>query len=258
MKTEITSRLSGKVSLITGGASGIGRGTALAFAREGATVVVADRDETGALETVALIKALECSASYISVDVSEPESVKSMMDELIDRYGHLDCAFNNAGIAGPMGQVIHDYPLYAWDQVFNINIRGVMLCMQHEIRQMLLQGSGTIVNTASIWGMVGAFGSSAYVASKHAVVGLTKAAGIEYAAQGIRVNAVSPGTIRTPMLNPAIDAFDDFETNITAAHPIGRIGEPGEVAEAVIWLSTDASSFVVGQNIPVDGGFTLQ
>ncbi|MFC3052863.1 SDR family NAD(P)-dependent oxidoreductase [Kordiimonas pumila] len=250
--------LAGKVALVTGASTGIGRATAKAFARDGATVVLADINEKDAGDLLQELDKSGATACFIKTDVASPSDVEALTAEIINRYGKLDCAFNNAGIAGPMGQMLDGYTLEDWDRVFSINIRGVMLCMQQQIRQMLKQGSGTIVNTASIWGFVGAMGCSAYVASKHAVVGLTKATAIEYAPKGIRVNCVSPGTIRTPIIKPAIDAFDNFEENMIAAHPIGRLGEPIEVGEAVVWLSKPASSFVVGQNLPVDGGFTLQ
>jgi NAD(P)-dependent dehydrogenase (short-subunit alcohol dehydrogenase family) len=170
----------------------------------------------------------------------------------------LDCAFNNAGIAGEIGASTHEYLEESWDRVFGVNLKGVWCCMKYEIAQMLKQGGGAIVNTASIWGLVGAQGASAYVASKHAVAGLTRAAALEYAPKGIRINAVNPGTIRTPILDPFIAAMPDFESMMAARHPIGRIGMPEEVAEAVVWLCSDAASFVIGHNLPVDGGYTAQ
>lgn len=258
MDALLAKPLKNKVALVTGGGSGIGQATAKVFARQGAAVVVADMDLEGADATVSEIDKFGGEASSVRIDVSDPSDVQAMIDAVLDRHGRIDCAFNNAGISGPMGAVLDEYSLEDWDRVFSVNCRGVMLCMQAEIKQMLKQGGGSIVNTASIWGLVGSFGSSAYVASKHAVVGITKSAGIEYSARGIRVNAVSPGTIRTPILQPAIESFDNFEETMVAAHPIGRIGEPREVGEAVAWLCSDAASFVVGQNLPVDGGFTLQ
>lgn len=163
-----------------------------------------------------------------------------------------------AGIAGPMGVPIHECREQDWDRVLAINLKGVWLCMKYQVRQMLAQGGGAIVNTASIWGFVGAAGACAYVAAKHGVVGLTKAAALEYSARNIRINAVSPGTIRTPILDPLIAGDPDFVAKIGALHPIGRVGEPPEVAAAVVWLCSDAASFVAGQNLPVDGGYTIQ
>jgi NAD(P)-dependent dehydrogenase (short-subunit alcohol dehydrogenase family) len=190
--------------------------------------------------------------------VSQPEEVESLFDQISATYERLDCAFNNAGIPGAIGFSTHEYPDESWQRVVDVNLKGVWLCMRQELKQMLRQGGGVIVNTASIWGLVGAPGAAAYVASKHAVAGLTKAAALEYAPRGIRINAVNPGTIRTPILDPFIAAMPDFESFMTARHPIGRIGRPEEVAEAVVWLCSDAASFVVGQNLPVDGGYTIQ
>jgi NAD(P)-dependent dehydrogenase (short-subunit alcohol dehydrogenase family) len=250
--------LAGKVALVTGGSTGIGKASSLAFAREGARVVVADTNVNGGEETVRDIKKSGGEALFIKADVLMAAEVEALVKTTVDTYGRLDCAFNNAGIAGVFGVSTHEYPEESWDRVIAINLKGVWLCMRYEIPPMLKQGGGAIVNTASIWGVVGASGVSAYVASKHGVIGVTRAAALEYASQGIRINAVNPGTIRTPILNPFIAGIPDFESIITALHPIGRIGRPEEVAEAVVWLCSDAASFVTGQNLAVDGGYTTQ
>ena len=182
----------------------------------------------------------------------------ALLSKTVQTYGRLDCAFNNAGIAGAIGVSTHEYPEQDWDRVISVNLKGVWLCMKSEIEQMLEQGGGSIVNTASIYGSVGAQGLSAYVASKHAVVGLTRAAALEYAQQNIRINAVNPGAIRTPMLDSFNAAIPDFEATITAQHPVGRSGRPEEVAEAVVWLCSDAASFVIGHTLATDGGYTAQ
>lgn len=254
----MSSLLTGKVALVTGGSTGIGRASCLAFAREGAKVVVADVNGEAGEGTAQWIRAAGGEAVFVRADVSVDDEVGAMVRTAVATYGRLDCAFNNAGIAGAIGASTHAYPDDAWDRVIGINLKGVWLCMKHEIPQMLAQGGGAIVNTASIWGLVGAPGAAAYVASKHGVVGLTRAAALEYAPQGLRINAVNPGTIRTPILDPFIAAEPAFESMMIARHPIGRIGLPEEVAEAVVWLCSDAASFVVGQSLPVDGGYTIQ
>lgn len=250
--------LAGKVALVTGGSTGIGKASSLTFAREGAKVVVSDVNVHGGEETVRLIGESGGEAIFVKADVLLAAEVEALVKKAVGTYGRLDCAFNNAGIAGTIGASTHEYPDESWDRVIGINLKGVWLCMRYELPQMLKQGGGAIVNTASIWGLVGAPGASAYVASKHGVVGLTRAAALEYAPQGIRINAVNPGTIRTPILDPFIAAIPEFESLMTARHPIGRIGMPEEVAEAVVWLCSDAASFVIGQNLPVDGGYTTQ
>jgi NAD(P)-dependent dehydrogenase (short-subunit alcohol dehydrogenase family) len=250
--------LAGKVALVTGGSTGIGQASALAFGREGAQVVVSDVNAQGGEEVARRIREAGGAAIFAKADVLVAAEVEALVNTAVATYGRLDCAFNNAGIAGAIGASTHDYPDESWDRVIGTNLKGVWLCMRYEIPQMLQQGGGAIVNTASIWGVVGAPGASAYVASKHGVVGLTRAAALEYAPQGIRINAVNPGTIRTPILDPFIAAMPEFETMMTARHPIGRIGRPEEVAEAVVWLCSDAASFVVGQALPVDGGYTSQ
>lgn len=250
--------LVGKVALVTGGSTGIGRSASLELARQGATVVVSDINAQEAEATVKSIREHGGEGVFMPSNVAKASEVEALVASIVERYGRLDCAFNNAGIGGPMGVPIHELVEADWEQVANINLKGVWLCMKYEIAQMLKQGAGAIVNTASIWGLVGAAGAGAYVASKHGVAGLTKAAALEYAAKGIRINAVCPGTIRTPILDPLIEANPDVIAQLAALHPIGRIGEPSEVAAAVAWLFSDAASFVVGQNLPVDGGYTVQ
>ena len=244
--------LEGKVALVTGGSSGIGRSAALAFAAEGAKVIVADVLVKEGKETVKKIKETGGQAIFVKVDVTQSAQVEAMVNKAVETYGRLDCAFNNAGIDGEAG------PLYAcseegWDRVININLKGVWLCMKYEIPQMLSQGSGTIVNTASIAGLVGQ-GTIAYTASKHGVVGMTKTAALEYATLGIRVNAVCPAAIDTPMVKKLIDAHPELKTYVINMQPMGRMGQPEEVAQAVVWLCSDAASFVTGHALPVDGG----
>jgi NAD(P)-dependent dehydrogenase (short-subunit alcohol dehydrogenase family) len=250
--------LHGKVALVTGGGSGIGRATALAFAREGAQVVVADVVVEGGEETVARIKHTGGAATFVKTDVARAAEVEALVAAAVATYGRLDCAHNNAGIEG-VEAFTADYPEEDWDRVVAINLKGVWLCMKYELPQMQRQGSGAIVNTASIAGLVGAYRMPAYVASKHGVAGLTKAAALEYAKAGIRVNAVCPGVIRTPMVERFFfSRHPRAETRLTAAEPVGRLGTPEEVAEAVVWLCSDAASFVTGHTMTVDGGMVAQ
>ena len=251
--------LDGKTALVTGGGSGIGRAASLAYAREGARVAVVDVNVEGGEETVQRIKEAGGEAILIHADVSQPADTQAMVAQTVAAFGSLDCAFNNAGISGGRERrLTGDYLEEDWDRVININLKGVWLCMKAEIPQMLKQGGGAIVNTASIMGLISTSGSVAYTAAKHGVVGLTKAAALEYASQGIRVNAVCPGYIHTPMVQPRLDSVDGYEDQLKARHPLGRLGEPSEIAEAVLWLSSDAASFVTGHNMPVDGGYTAQ
>jgi NAD(P)-dependent dehydrogenase (short-subunit alcohol dehydrogenase family) len=250
-------RVDGKVALVTGAGSGIGRATAQIFTREGAKVVVADIVIEGGEETVRLLKAAGGEATFVRVDVSQPVDVEAMVKKAVDTYGRLDCAFNNAGIEGVI-QPTADYGEAHWDRVLAINLKGVWLCMKYEIQQMLKQGSGAIVNTASVAGLVGLPSFSAYVAAKHGVNGLTKTAALEYAKAGIRVNAVCPGAIRTPMFERGVRDNPGIEEQIVAAEPIGRMAAPEEVGEAVVWLCSDAASFVTGLPMAVDGGWVAQ
>jgi NAD(P)-dependent dehydrogenase (short-subunit alcohol dehydrogenase family) len=248
----------GKVALVTGGGSGIGRATALAFARAGARVVVADIGVAGGTETVQLIHQAGGAATFVETDVSQAAAVAALIAKAVSTYGRLDWAHNNAGIEGVEARTA-DYPEEDWDRVIAINLKGVWLCMKYEILQMQQQGGGAIVNTASIAGLVGAYRMPAYVASKHGVAGLTKAAALEYAKAGIRVNAVCPGVIRTPMVERFFfQRHPRAESRLTAFEPIGRLGTPQEVAEAVVWLCSDAASFVTGHTMAVDGGIVAQ
>ena len=249
----------GKVALVTGGASGIGRATALTFAREGAKLVIADMHEEGGQQTVHMIRENGGNAIFVQVDVSKAAEVEAMISTTVETYGRLDCAHNNAGIGSRPRAPLHECTEETWDRVLSINLKGVWVCMKYEIIQMLNQGSGSIVNTASIMGLVGSWsGTAAYNASKHGVVGLTKTAALEYATAGIRVNAVCPGYIHTPLIQEALTSNPALEAQIVARHPVGRMGKPEEIAEAVVWLCSDAASFVTGHTMTVDGGYVAQ
>ena len=250
-------QLDGKVALVTGGGSGIGRATCLAMAREGAQVMVADIVVEGGQETVSLVKNAGGEATFIRTDVSQASEVEAMVKQTIETYGRLDCAFNNAGIEGPVCSTV-EYTEEDFDRVVAIDLTGVWLCMKYEIPAMLQHGGGAIVNTASVAGLVGFQGISAYVASKHGVNGLTKTAALEYAKAGIRVNAVCPGVIETPMVKRAFEKSPGMEEGVAAVEPVGRLGQPQEVAEAVVWLCSDAASFVTGLPMAVDGGLVAQ
>ena len=254
----MTGNLDGKTTLVTGGGSGIGRATSLAYAREGARVVVVDVNVEGGEETVQQIKEAGGEAILVHADVAKPEDTQAMVAQAVEAFGSLDCAFNNAGISGRERWLTAEYPEEEWDRVTSINLKGVWLCMKAEIPQMLKQGGGAIVNTASVAGLVGIRGTAAYIAAKHGVVGLTKAAALEYADRGIRVNSVCPGYIHTPLVQGVFDSVDGYEDQVKSRHPVGRLGEPQEIAEAVLWLSSDSASFVTGHNMAVDGGYTAQ
>ena len=252
-------KLKGKVSLVTGGSSGIGRASALAFAREGAKVIIGDVRVAGGQETATMIKEARGEAMFVKTDVSKAGEVEAMVHKAIEVYGRLDCAFNNAGIGGKLFTPIADYSEEDWDRLIAINLKGVWLCMRYEIRQMLKQGGGTIVNTSSGAGLVGSrFAGAAYSASKHGVLGLTKTAALEYARNGIRVNAVCPNAIQTPMGDDLFRDDPQREAQIANSLPIGRWGKPAEVAEAVVWLCSDGASFVTGHAMAVDGGYVAQ
>ena len=250
-------QLDGKVALITGAGSGIGRASALAFAREGAKVAVADIVVEGGEETVRMVKEAGGEAFFIKVDVANAAEVEAMVNAVVDTYGRIDCAYNNAGIEGRLAST-DEYPEDVFDKVIDINLTGVWLCMKYELPHMLKQGSGAIVNTASGAGLIGVAGMSAYVASKHGVVGLTKTAALEYAKSGIRVNSVCPGLIQTPMVERITADQPQLGEALVAAEPVGRTGKPEEIAESVVWLSSDAASFVTGHAMSVDGGFVAQ
>lgn len=250
----MTGRFDGKVALVTGGAAGIGKATCIAYAKEGAAVVIADVLEDEGQATAQEIIESGGQAIFLRTDVSKTDNVIAMVKESVATYGRLDCAFNNAGIEGKMAPTAESTE-ENWDLTISVNLKGVYLCMKYEIEQMLKQGGGVIVNMASVAGMVGFASLPAYCASKGGVIQLTKAAALEYAQNGIRINVVCPGGIRTAM----VDRIEAVETRmrdaLLAAHPIGRLGRPEEVADVVLWLSSDESSFVTGYPIAVDGGY---
>jgi NAD(P)-dependent dehydrogenase (short-subunit alcohol dehydrogenase family) len=250
-------RVQGKVALVTGGASGIGRATALTFAREGAKLIIADMNVDGGQQTVHMITENGGEAIFVRTDVSKAVEVQALISQAVEIYGRLDCAHNNAGISGGGRALTAEYAEETWHQVIAVNLTGVWLCMKYEIPQMLHQGGGVIVNTASVAGLIGGRGLAAYAASKHGVVGLTKTAALEYAQQGIRVNCVCPGVIETPMTARGL-RNPERRTRIMASEPMGRVGTPAEVAEAVVWLCSDAASFVTGHTMTVDGGYVAQ
>jgi len=243
-----------KVALVTGGSFGIGRAAAIAFAQRGARVVIADYIEDKQHETMNLIKKAGSEGLFVLCDVSKSNEVKAMIENVIAKFGRLDFAFNNAGIEGAMGNV-QDCTEENWDRTISINLKGIWLCMKYEIPQMLKQGKGAIVNCASVAGLIGFPGLPAYVASKHAVAGLTKTAALENTKQNIRVNAVCPGVIHTSMIDRITGKDKVVEKQYIDMEPIGRMGKPEEVAEAVMWLCSDNASFVTGTTLPVDGGW---
>lgn len=245
-----------KVALVTGGASGIGRATALAFARAGARVAVADVDATGGEDAVRHIRDAGGEAIFIATDVSRAGDVEGLVQAAVKTFGRLDCAFNNAGIFGRSAPLA-DYTEEDWDHLMAINLKGVWLCMKYEIPQMLARG-GAIVNASSVSGLVGSKSSPLYAASKHGVTGLTRTAALQYARQGIRVNCVCPGAIHTPMLEEIFSHNPANRAKYTDAAPIGRLAQPEEVAEAVVWLCSDASAYITGVALPVDGGWVAQ
>jgi len=248
-----SNRFPGKVAFVTGAASGIGRATAVAFAVEGARVAIVDRTEDALRQTADAIKDAGGEVLLIACDVASPERVEAAVARTVETFGRLDIAFNNAGVenkATPLAEI----ELGEWDRILGINLRGTFVCMKHELAQMLKQGGGVIVNTSSGAGIRGVAGGSAYAASKHAIIGMTKSAALDYAKSNIRVNAVLPGNIETPMM----DRFTggDIQKAIDL-EPVGRLGRPEEIAEAVLWMSSDLGSFVTGASISVDGGWSL-
>jgi len=250
-----TSKFEQRVALVTGGSFGIGKATALAFAKNGAKVVIADWIENP--ETLDSIKKLGGDAIFVKCDVSNEKNVKALLKKTISTYGRLDYAFNNAGIEGKSAS-IHECSEENWDKTININLKGIWLCMKNEIPEMLKQGKGVIVNCSSVAGLVGYQGLPAYVASKHGVIGLTKTAALEYANLGIRVNAVCPGVIQTPMIDRLTGKKKELIEQFTALEPMKRFGRAEEIANTVIWLCSEEASFVTGVAMPVDGGFVAQ
>ena len=250
--------LDGKTALVTGAGRGIGRASALAFAEAGASVVVVDLDEAGGKETVELVHSSGGDASFIAADVTRADDVAAMVDHAVTTYGQLDCAHNNAGVLGASA-VLHEYDDDEWAKVVAVNQTAVYLALKHEIGAFLAAGTrGAIVNTASFSGLVAVPFASAYVATKHAVVGLTKAAAVEYGRKGIRVNAVCPGTVRTDMTVQRIGGNERMEQALYDVTPMRRLAEPEEVAAAAVWLCTEAASFVNGHALAVDGGAVAQ
>jgi NAD(P)-dependent dehydrogenase (short-subunit alcohol dehydrogenase family) len=254
----MTKRFVGRVALVTGASSGIGRAIAVAFAREGAAVVATGRRREQTEETLALVRAAGGDGLAVIGDCSLSADVQRMVSAAVTAFGRLDCAVNNAGIEGGKAFVpTADYDEDIWNEVVAINLTGVFLCMKYEIRQMLAQGGGAIVNMSSVAGLIGTRIGVGYGATKHGVVGATRAAAMEYATKNIRVNAVCPGVVRTEMTERAFFHDEQLGAAMTARHPMGRLGTTGEVAEAVLWLCSDASSFTTGHALPVDGGLTV-
>jgi len=243
-----------QVALVTGGSYGIGQATAIAFAQRGANVVIADWKEDEERTTINRIKSEGSEAIFVQCDIAKGSDVQHLMDTIINIFGRLDYAFNNAGIEGMMAPT-HECTEENWDKTMDINIKGIWLCMKQEILQMRQQGKGAIVNCASVAGLNGFANLPAYVVSKHGMIGLTKTAAMENATAGIRINAVCPGVIHTAMIDRVTGKNPEAEKQYTAMEPVGRMGRPEEVAEAVVWLCSDAASFVTGIAMPVDGGF---
>lgn len=249
----MTGLVEGKVALVTGGGSGIGRASALVFAREGARVVVSDIDANGGEATCAQLRDAGGQACFVEADISSEPEVVNLVAQCLSAYGALDCAHNNAGITGGIGP-LHEIDLDSFERTLRVNLTGVFLCMKHEIPVMAAAGQGAIVNSASGSGLIATPGLSPYCASKHGILGLTKTAAVENGSTGIRVNAVLPGSTRTPMLEASLAMGPEIEKMIRANQPGGRFGRPEEIAEAVVWLCSDRASFVSGESMLVDGG----
>jgi NAD(P)-dependent dehydrogenase (short-subunit alcohol dehydrogenase family) len=250
----MTTELEGKVGLVTGGTSGIGRETAVRFAKAGAKVVVSGRREREGEETIELVRTAGGEGLFVKADVSQTSEVEALVQKAVERFGRLDIAFNNAGIEGVWKPIVRQSE-EDWDRTIAINLKGVWLCLKYEIRQMLTQGGGgAIVNMASITGLIGSVGAAAYSASKHGVIGLTKTAALENAKSDIRINAVCPGFTETPMTD-RVFRVPGARKYLLSCHPIGRFGRPAEIAEAVVWMCSDRASFMTGQSLVLDGGF---
>jgi NAD(P)-dependent dehydrogenase (short-subunit alcohol dehydrogenase family) len=252
----VSDRFEGKVVVITGGSSGIGRATALAFAAEGARVAIGARRAAEGEEAVRMIEQQGVEAHFVETDVSVPAQVQALVQAAVDRWGRLDCAVNNAGVEGTPFVPVTDYSIDVWDQVIDINLKGVFLSMKYEVPHLLKQTGGAIVNVSSVAGLIGGVGGTAYHASKHGVIGLTRTVAMEYATKGLRVNVVCPAVIRTPMADRFFKGMDD--ATVGGFHPMGRVGTPEEAADAILWLCSPQSSFVTGMVLPVDGGLTAR
>src|SRR3954449_6642673 len=252
-----TKSFAGKVAFVTGGANGIGRAAALAFAREGASVAAADVSEAGNQETARLIEGQGGRAIAVRCDVTRAEDVKAALAKTVEVFGRLNFAFNNAGIEPKKPAPTAEYDEEEWDRIFAINLRGMFLCMKHEIPLLLKQGGGAIVNTSSGAGVIGIKGSPAYTAAKHGVIGLTRGAALDYAAQNIRINAVCPGYIDTPMMGRFTGGTPEGRAKVISEEPIGRMGKPEEIANTVLWLCSEGAGFVVGHALVADGGQTV-
>jgi NAD(P)-dependent dehydrogenase (short-subunit alcohol dehydrogenase family) len=250
----MSTELKGKVGIVTGGTSGIGKEAAVLFAKAGAKVVVAGRREVEGKGTIDLIRSAGGDGLFVKTDVARAEDVHALVRKTVEKYGRVDIAFNNAGIEGSMSPIVEQSE-EDWDRTIDINLKGVWLCLKYEIQQMLKQGSGgAIVNMASVAGFIGSTGFATYSASKHGVLGLTKSAALETARSGIRVNAVCPAVIATPMGERLFSA-PEIEKYMIGLHPIGRFGKPMEIAEAVVWMCSERASFMTGQSLALDGGF---
>ncbi len=257
MRNHIKYDYQRSVAFVTGASTGIGRATALGFGKCNAHVAVVDINEDAGLETVDIITASGGRAHFIKCNVSDGNEVERAVEETVKILGSLDFAFNNAGIEGHQA-LTSECSLENWDQVINVNLKGVWLCMKNQIPQMLKQGRGTIVNCSSIAGLIGFPGIPAYVASKHGVIGLTKTAALEYAKQNIRVNAICPGVVQTPMIDRFVHGEAQVRKQLTEKEPLGRVGEPDEIAAAALWLCSESASFVTGHSLVVDGGWVAQ